>query len=333
MNTIPIEVSGDTWYNPERVQQQLDQIPPGQQVTLDFRAEGPCMERLGIRTVIDAWIQQRAMSPDQVTVVGWSNGVEQIPYAKHRCSVPSHFWMMGQGYWTETNSQQLPPERWFGLFLGRSTIARNIIMFESWSQWSQYFLFSRMQSVQPDPWNIRNPQLINHEKLDHWNIDVDKVKQWFEHCPISSIDQKNIKDQFESSDANKMCIQSLLEHYPRFAIELCCETYTLGETFFPTEKTVRPIVAGKPFLCYGPVNFLKRLQEMKFQTFHTLWSEDYDRYEGSKRWTAIKQTIEYITGLDDSARVELVQKANQIAQSNRELYKKFAGENFLYGGW
>ena len=72
------------------------------------------------------------------------------------------------------------------------------------------------------------------------------------------------------------------------------ETITRGESFFATEKTVRPIVGCRPFLLYGTVGFLKNLKQAGFRTFSELWSEDYDQFEGPERWNQIKLTIDLI---------------------------------------
>ena len=115
--TIPIEVSGDIWYNEQSVRQQLGQLSGNAEITLDLRSEGPSLYCLGITAVVDAWLTQHRLPPNTITVTRWSNGVEPIAYKKLMCSVPSHFWYFAQKY-------QNPPEynfnglksQLFGLF-------------------------------------------------------------------------------------------------------------------------------------------------------------------------------------------------------------------------
>jgi hypothetical protein len=101
-----------------------------------------------------------------------------------------------------------------------------------------------------------------------------------------------------------------------------CESYTIGNTFFPTEKTIRPITAGKPMLVYGPKSFLARLRALGFQTYFDCWSEDYDQQEGPARWKAVQQIITELINLNDFQRSQLLDQAQNIAIYNRQHLAK-----------
>lgn len=47
----------------------------------------------------------------------------------------------------------------------------------------------------------------------------------------------------------------------------CCDT---------TEKTIRPLLMGMPFVLASTPGHLARLHDLGFQTYHTLWDESYD---------------------------------------------------------
>lgn len=322
MITIPIEVSGDIWYNPEQVQRQLDQIKPGQQVVLDFRAEGPSMYALGICDMLDQWLAKTNQGPETIMVTCWSNATEKIPYPKKLCSVPSHFWKLSQSYWQ--NPELEVDAKLFALFLGRSTISRNVIMYQVATEWPEHFVLSKMKGNQSEPWQHSHSTT---DRTENWISDAQSMIAWYNHCPIPSIDNKQIRDQFGDPNNHGRVNRSLLDYYHQFKIELVCETYTKGTTFFPTEKTVRPIMAAKPILVYGPVNFLKELQNMGFKTYSDLWSEDYDNLEGLARWLSMKKTISYIVSLEQSRQEQLLEHAKSIAVFNRQHLEKFIHDN------
>ena len=96
------------------------------------------------------------------------------------------------------------------------------------------------------------------------------------------------------------------------------ESYTRGITFFPTEKTVRPLMAAKPFLVYGPKNYLENLHKLGFKTYQSLWDESYDCYEGPARWNAMKLVINSIMTLYSEDRLSILQQAQKIAEYNRK---------------
>ena len=84
----------------------------------------------------------------------------------------------------------------------------------------------------------------------------------------------------------------LAQFYTDFFIDIVEETWTSGDTFFPTEKTVRPMLLKKPMIPMASRNYLCYLRQMGFRTFGDFWSEEYDGYSGQARYTRILQLID-----------------------------------------
>ena len=327
--TIPIEVSGDIWYNEQSVRQQLEQLSGNAEITLDLRSEGPSLYRLGITAVVDAWLDQHNLPPDTVTVTGWSNGGEPIHYKKFKCSVPSHFWYYAQEY-------QLPPEQefsgvkshLFGLFLGRATVHRNVILYQVQQQWSNRFLISRLPAFTPHGAPVEEPWYMGHrqnllgwrqsETLADWVPGYEStVIDWFSSQQFTSIDCRTVSDQFGNPNNHVAHNRSMLKHYNKFNIELVCESYTLGQTFFPTEKTARPIAGTRPWLIYAAPGYIQHLKRMGFCSFDSLWDESYDQLEGPARWSAMRQVIQSLIDLDTNTLNQVLSQAHEIALHNR----------------
>jgi hypothetical protein len=330
---ISIQVSGDCWYNQPEVEQLLAETPGNTDLVLDLNSEGPSLERLGITGVIDAWLAQHNQDPATVTVTRWSNAAETIRYKTHHCSIPhSHFWRMSHLYKIDPVAHTHNSERLFGLFMGRGTITRNVILYQVCQQWADQFLISRLKSYTPEgtrvpePWNIRNFSGWKMlESLDDW-IPIDQHEQmieWFRTTEFTSIDNRTVRDQFGDPANHGIHNRSMLEHYYKFSIELVCETYTLGNTFFPTEKTVRPIMGTKPWLIYGPVGYINNLKLAGFKSFDSLWDESYDQLEGPARWIAIQKIINTLTKLNPVSLHMLLEQAHQIALFNRQQLNAF----------
>ena len=331
--TIPIEVSGDIWYNEQEVRQQLQELAGNAEITLDLRSEGPSLYRLGIAAVVDAWLAQHNLSPDTVTVTRWSNGGEPIHYKKYKCSVPSHFWYYAKDY-------QMPPEQdfggikehLFGLFLGRAAVHRNVIMYQVQQQWANRFLTSRLTALTlegnpvPEPWHMRNLkgwQVL--ETLTDWVPGQEQdVIDWFSSRTFTSLDNRTVRDQFGDIANHKIHNQSLLGHYHKFNIELVCESYTMGQTFFPTEKTVRPIAGTRPWLIYAAPGYIQHLKLMGFHSFNSVWDESYDQLEGPARWSAMKKIIQTLVELDADALNSVLTQAHAIALHNRLRLSRIA---------
>ena len=318
---ISVQVIGDHWCNREEFIENLKNANPDQQIILNLNAEGPCLHSIGLCEIIDTWLTKHNKSPKTVFIDHWSNDVEYVPYSVIGEKRAFHFFEYSQHYYPDNMITANADAKLFGLFLGRHTIARNSILYYVANNWADHFLLSQMKNANPNPWPYSGHDSTNLENIDEW-IPIDeksKIIEWISQCPIPSLDNKLVQDQYkivEKSSAE--CNQSLLKYYDQFNIELVCESYTIGNTFFPTEKTVRPIATGKPILVYGPKNFLERLSKLGFKTYAECWDESYDYLEGPERWKAIIKIIDYLINLNNNQLSDVLKIANLVAMHNRQ---------------
>jgi hypothetical protein len=121
--------------------------------------------------------------------------------------------------------------------------------------------------------------------------------------------------------------EQLLEFYENILIDVVAETFTSGTTFFPTEKTFRPMLMKKPFIVMGPTNFLIYLRQMGFKTFYEFWDEDYDGYAPRWKFQKIIELIDVLSKKTQSELYQMYQDMQPILDHNYELlvnrtYKK-----------
>jgi len=86
----------------------------------------------------------------------------------------------------------------------------------------------------------------------------------------------------------------LTQFYKDIFVDILAESHVAGTTFYPTEKTARPMWLKKPFIIFASKNYLDYLHQMGFRTFADFWSENYDGYEGRDRYTMILQLIDFL---------------------------------------
>lgn len=314
MITIPLRITGETWYNTQDFCQAIQQLPPDECVLIDVNSEGPC---LGIFGVFD--ILSRHYNNDYV-FTKWANSYESSPYPTIRPSKISHFFKLSKHYWTDEIPNTIA-DCTFGLFVGRNSSARNYIMWDAYHRWKDKFLMSKMPSPGQTVWeNQLPPGAIRRDPIEEWGNDATRQQmiEWWEQNIIPSIDNKSVRDQYHHPEESAArCASSLLEHYHRFNFELVCESYTRGATFFPTEKTIRAIMGNKPFLVYGPTDYLTNLQKLGFKTFSGIWNEQYDCYEGPQRWHHMRYIIDMICNWDNVTRQNVLTQCASITKHNR----------------
>jgi hypothetical protein len=84
----------------------------------------------------------------------------------------------------------------------------------------------------------------------------------------------------------------LTEYYKDILVDIVVESHVAGDTFFPTEKTCRPMWLKKPFIIFASRNYLDYLHQMGFYTFCEFWDESYDGFEFGDRLVRILKLID-----------------------------------------
>lgn len=111
----------------------------------------------------------------------------------------------------------------------------------------------------------------------------------------------------------------LTDYYQDILVDVVVETHVLGNTFFPTEKTLRSIWMKKPFIVFASQNYLCYLRQMGFKTFWQFWDEDYDGYETRGRITKIFNLLDWFAGLNKNQLQVLYRDITPILEHNYAL--------------
>lgn len=138
--------------------------------------------------------------------------------------------------------------------------------------------------------------------------------------------QLDIKYDFSNYDSYKAIHQFYsisssipIELYNKSKVLLVAETSCEShDEFFITEKTVKALLSGVPFVLCGSYRFLENLQAMGFQTYNEIWDESYDQISNvDERILALIATLNSIDALDWNTAI--VDKCRQIAYHNKSL--------------
>jgi hypothetical protein len=121
------------------------------------------------------------------------------------------------------------------------------------------------------------------------------------------------------SNANENVLYKTL--YKDIFIDIVVESHVLGKTFFPTEKTVRPIWLKKPFIIFGSKDYLDYLHQMGFKTFCNYWSEEYDGYDGRDRYIKISRLIDDLSSKPTNELQDMYRDMKHILDHNYDLIK------------
>jgi hypothetical protein len=138
---------------------------------------------------------------------------------------------------------------------------------------------------------------------------------------LHKIYRVNTHDSSSSADYNS-------QDYGSCAIEVVLETLFDDSRHHLTEKILRPIACGRPFMLASTAGSLQYLRQYGFQTFHGLIDESYDLItDPHMRLTAIVQEMKRINDLDRNAKRLLWSKLYAIAEHNKKLFFSIEWQN------
>lgn len=141
-----------------------------------------------------------------------------------------------------------------------------------------------------DVHNVDNRELFEVSRL--FQHDPDSLQKFSSNWQQFPMLLKNLDRYTPGEQHTDGYISQTKRVYADFLIDIVAETFTDGDCFFVTEKTVRPMMLKKPFIIFGSKHYLLYLRRMGFRTFADFWNEDYDGYEGRERFVRILDLID-----------------------------------------
>jgi len=112
-----------------------------------------------------------------------------------------------------------------------------------------------------------------------------------------------------------------IEDYESTDIEVVLETLFDDGRLHLTEKSLRPIAMGQPFILAGTQGSLEYLRSYGFKTFGAVWDESYDLVEDpAERLIQIAELMKYVSTWLPHQRECNMAEARAIAEYNRQHF-------------
>lgn len=108
--------------------------------------------------------------------------------------------------------------------------------------------------------------------------------------------------------------------YNNIAIDVVLETL-VDDRVHLTEKVLRAIACGKPFMLASGANSLDFLKRYGFETFHPFINESYDNEtDPVLRLSKLLDEMEHIAQQPDAVRQATIEAMNDIARRNQQIF-------------
>ena len=137
-----------------------------------------------------------------------------------------------------------------------------------------------------------------------------------------AVDLPGLSDYFPTNTHNSSASADYNNNdYACTAIEVVLETLFDDTRLHLTEKTLRPIACGQPFILMATHGSLQYLKDYGFRTFDGIINETYDTItDPRKRLDAVIQEMLRISLMNRSEKYILYKQLYEIAKFNQRLF-------------
>jgi hypothetical protein len=132
-----------------------------------------------------------------------------------------------------------------------------------------------------------------------------------------------ILENYFNSNNSRSCYSADFDitDYESTDIEVVLETLFDDGRLHLTEKSLRPIACGQPFILAATHNSLEYLRSYGFRTFENVWDESYDTEPNPvQRLEMIVNLMKEISSWSDKVKKEKMLQAQLIAEHNRQHF-------------
>ena len=296
---------------------------------LDFCNEGPDIGSLGFYDFL--YNQSTNWNYDlSKIVIRTSNALEQHHDFCILYMPPMHLVENSKDYDTTSHKQHYLKH--FAIFINRSNAERLFLASYLYSNHRDKTLCTYHFNIDDDFYanNIGLENLVKHHRIQ----DLQAMANFLSQCPIKLTDvsstgfDKNSREN-PAQQLLKQDKDSFVKIYENFFLEIVCESYFSGTSFFPTEKIWRPIIKKTPFIVQGSQFFLNNLRKLGFKTFNSYWDEGYSEDPSDHQ---LKEIIKVLDWLSQKSSTELISMFNDmkpILEHNYEVLQKLKDEDFF----
>lgn len=300
---------------------------------INYGLEGPCSTANGLYALLDNFCQTNNYNKSNITIKT-ANLIEF--HDEYNIVKNINQWPELKLFPNWMRNNKVPynptPKYHFGHFVGRS----------SWDRlWvgSHLFKYHNKKTLQSFHSHLSCNYVISEKDGIHDNLGLDDINQsgfadweilveFLKKCPIeidhNELNQYDGKTEYFIKPSNKNIypiqhpanINMAKVYYPQICVDVVSETRIIGNLFYLTEKTWRPIISKKPFLLDSSYLSLSNLQKLGFKTFSDFWPEYYDEYEGADRIKEICNIIDILANFSIDEMHELLKKMQPILEHN-----------------
>jgi len=310
------------WHRDQVIINLMQAIQKNNDIIVDLNNEGPCAEALGIYQLLDNLCNLTGYDSSRITIKT-CNLIEHNN--KYRIVIKSPTKHIGELQKMLADGQ-VPLKtitantKHFGHFIGHSSRARLAIA--SWLYKNHQTKI--LQTFHTAPSNELHKEFIGLE--DQWLNNykeqyISNSIEFLKHTPLTY-------DPVGPGPILHMKMYGIMGAYSDIFVDIVCNTYITGNTFYMDEKLWRPIITRTPFIVHGSANFIKNLRHLGFKTFDRWWDEGYSEDPPDYQVNEIIDIIDQLAQKSTGELVQMYEEMKPILDYNYNLFLQLNSSSF-----
>jgi len=190
-------------------------------------------------------------------------------------------------------------------------------------------------------WSLHDLDYDQNKIIDRYKVDfstnyvrLNKLPNGYDNIPsvTSNIkgDLYSIEKVFGPVELMQFNMVNTEKQYIDSYFSVVAEQWHYWDYPFPSEKILRPILMGHPFIAVSSPNFYKKLKNMGFKTFDSLIDESFDPLmDHAERLKRSAESITALARLSKSNLDSFLSASKEICEHNRENLLALYGTRYI----
>jgi len=323
MITLP-NADGVIWDKEYHVLEITKEMITNGTCEINLNSEGPCAKSLGLYDLLDHICALFSFEKKCIKIVT-CNQLESHPEYKIKINPPLYiaetqdFYRINAGKFNEKCFPDIKP---VAMFIGRSNFLRLQLASEISQRYQNHveITFHYDRTLEFHIPNCGLEDLINRN-FD-WTTIADSLN-FLSQCPKKFLEEKVVYPILTPNHLD------ICRYYHSFFCEIVCETYSKGNSFYPTEKIWRPLLMKTPFIVQGSMYYLDNLKKLGFKTFDRWWDEGHQHDPYDFQPNAILKIIKQIMMLSSNELKQMYDEMKPTLQYNHDRFMELHNNEFV----
>lgn len=288
--------------------------------TINLSMEGPSASHIGIYKLLDYVCEKFAFDKSKISIV--TSNLEEV-HSEYDI-VYQQAWHLDK-FVKNAKTKNWTRDRFVDKNIGENLFA----CFYNIPAWDRVCLLSHIKFNTKNQSILSCNGVVEGNRYNSYSLDkilyycpneLDNIVQLINSGigPLSDHPSPGLNGKPDPNDQ-----LDVITYYDKIFVDVVGETYIHGLTFYPTEKTWRPIFSLTPFIISGPQGFLSNLKaRYNLKTFSQWWDESYDDYQNYDRIKRMYQIIDFLDSLSISEQQAMYQEMIPTLEHNRSIIFK-----------